>query len=84
MKRIGKVKLGKKYTDKISGFEGIATARTEYMTGCARVCLEAMLGNDIKEFWFDETRLKDVKLKKKKPGGVGAVASSRDPKNLLS
>ena len=34
------VKLGKTYEDKLHGIVGVATARTEYLTGCSRVCLE--------------------------------------------
>ena len=28
------VKLGEVYKDKVSGFEGTATCRTEYLNGC--------------------------------------------------
>lgn len=31
------VKLGDKYRDKVSGWEGVATARYEYMNGCVRI-----------------------------------------------
>jgi hypothetical protein len=62
------VKLGKKYRDSITGFEGIATARTEYLMGCCRILLEAKSGDDdtVKEYWFDETRLAGVKPTKGK------------------
>ncbi len=33
--------LGNRYRDKVSGWEGIATARYEYMNGCVRYCLDA-------------------------------------------
>ena len=71
--------FGKKYTDRLHGFEGVATARTEFITGCARVCLETIKDDQIKESWFDETRLKEVKLSpdQQKPGGPGPVAPSR-------
>lgn len=32
-----KVKLGERYRDTVSGWEGIATARYEYMNGCVRI-----------------------------------------------
>ena len=54
------VKLGSKVTDSITGFTGIATARTEYMNGCVRVGIEAPLGADGKLLeveWFDEQRV---------------------------
>ena len=75
------VKFGKKYKDSVTGFEGVATARTEYMAGCARILLESITGDSIKEYWFDETRLEGVELTKeeKGPGGPGQVAPSRNP-----
>lgn len=54
------IKLGEKYRDTISGFEGVATARTEYLYGCVRIVLE---GGGLKEdgtpkdCYFDEQRL---------------------------
>jgi hypothetical protein len=33
------VKLGSKCRDSITGLEGIATARTEYLYGCVHVCI---------------------------------------------
>ncbi len=54
------VKLGEKYKDKISGFTGIATARTVFLFGCVRVLLESKKpkedGTPI-EIWCDEQRL---------------------------
>lgn len=38
-KDIFKHKLGLKAKDKITGFEGIITARCEYLTGCNQYCL---------------------------------------------
>lgn len=32
-----KVKLGKQYRDRVSGFEGIATARYEFLNKCVRI-----------------------------------------------
>ena len=32
-----KIKLGDKVRDRISGFEGIATSRTEYLNGCFQI-----------------------------------------------
>lgn len=54
----GPIKLGKKYRDEITGFEGTATARTDYLYGCVRVSLEGK-GNDgePQEWVFDEQRL---------------------------
>jgi hypothetical protein len=54
------IKLGEKVTDSISGFSGIATARTEYLFGCVRVLVEptALVDGKLAEGeWFDEQRL---------------------------
>lgn len=49
--------LGEKVRDKITGFEGIATARTEYLFECVRVCVETLQDGKPTEAWFDEQRL---------------------------
>lgn len=54
------VQLGERYRDKITGFEGVATARSEYLYGCVRVGLEGALNGEPKELWFDEQRLTDA------------------------
>lgn len=52
--------LGKRYRDTISGTEGIATARTTYLYGCVRVCLENLdEKGQPQDVWFDEQRLVD-------------------------
>ncbi len=61
------ITLGKKYKDKVHGFEGVATAKTEYLNGCNRVLLEKMSGDDIKEIWFDSPQIEGIV--DKKPGG---------------
>ncbi len=79
------IELGKKYKDSITGFEGIATARTEYMFGCVNILL---VGKELKsdgtpnELWFDEQRLVPKgKDKKEPPGGPGAIAPQRSVPN---
>ena len=84
-----KVKLGGQYKDKLHDVEGIAVARTEYLTGCNRVELEFCKDAEIKTHWLDETRLvfvadptnaaQSVMMSGEKPGGPGDVAPSRDP-----
>lgn len=52
--------LGKRYKDKITGFEGVATQRTEYLDGCHHVGLQGPVNNDGKVpgiEYFDEPRL---------------------------
>ena len=65
------VKLGDRYRDPITGFEGVAIARAEYLYGCARVCLQAMLdkdGNIPEPQWIDEMQLAELEPDKQKGG----------------
>jgi hypothetical protein len=54
-------RLGDCVRDTISGFEGIAVARAEYLYGCVRFQVEAQRlgenGAPIESVWFDEQRL---------------------------
>lgn len=53
-----KIKLGESYRDRVSGWEGTAVARYEYMNGCVRYALAAR-DKDGKpvEFVFDEQQI---------------------------
>ena len=52
------IQLGKTYKDKVSGFEGIAVHRTEFLYACERVCLQTQAKDgDIKEGVFDAPQL---------------------------
>ncbi len=37
---MGKIKLGQKVRDTITGMEGTAVARTEFMYGCVRIAVQ--------------------------------------------
>ena len=68
------VTLGDRYTDPITGFTGVAVARTMYLHGCARVALQGPIDKDGKipdPHYFDELQLTGVKPAKadKKKGG---------------
>lgn len=67
------VKLGEQYRDEITGFEGTATARSEFLNGCVRVCLEG--GDDGKpaEYWFDEQRLDPTSSATTGGAGLGSM-----------
>jgi len=57
--------LGAKYRDKITGYEGVAVARCEYLSRCVHVELERGSSEKGKEgtpesTWFDEERLDRV------------------------
>jgi hypothetical protein len=52
-------KLGGTYTDKITGFRGIATGYVQYITGCNQLLLapKAAEGGMKASEWIDEQRL---------------------------
>lgn len=56
------INLGDRCRDQVTGFEGIATGRFEYINGCVRYMLEAA-GKEggIEELVFDDQRLSVVK-----------------------
>ena len=52
--------LGKKVKDKITLFEGIATARIEYLYGCNQIGITPTVDKDgkLREIsWYDEGRI---------------------------
>jgi hypothetical protein len=57
------MQLGQKVRDSISGFEGIAIAKSEYLHGCVRwgvSATELRDGKPIDAQWFDEGQLEVV------------------------
>jgi|GEM_PF-2446504 len=57
---MGKFLLGEILKDKVTGFQGVAMARTEYFTDCTHygLCSQNLeSGKPIDWEWFDETRL---------------------------
>lgn len=74
------IKLGQKAKDKITDFEGILTARHQYITGCDQYSLSPQgvdEKNQLKETYsFDEGRIEILgtginpeEIKTEKPGG---------------
>jgi hypothetical protein len=67
------ITLGKEYTDKITGFKGVATSRTVYLTGCVHIHLQPKgLTKDgkIKQGeYFDEDRIDPQAKVGSTPGG---------------
>jgi hypothetical protein len=56
------IKLGTRVKDAITGFEGIATSRAEYLYGCVRVLVEPQIlkdGKPVEALWLDELRFVD-------------------------
>ena len=59
----GGVKLGDVVRDRISGFAGVATSRTEYLNGCVRWQVSPQHlhdGKPIEAHFFDEEQLDRV------------------------
>ncbi len=60
-----KIKLGKLYQDTLTGYEGVATARHEYMYGCVRITVERKdKDGKIETEIFDEQRMEQADGKK--------------------
>ena len=73
------IQLGAKVQDQITGYEGIAVCRTEYLYGCVRVGVEAQTlqgGKPAETQYFDEQRL-DV-CSTAPTGGFGDVPPRSD------
>ena len=54
------IQLGRKYKDKITGFEGVATGRVTYIGGCNQALIAPAVGSDgaLKDSqWLDCQRL---------------------------
>lgn len=77
------VKLGNKVRDMITGFTGIATGRTEYLYGCARILVEPdelKDGKPVEAGWFDEQRIETV-VEKAIPVSAENSATSGGPQS---
>lgn len=69
---IFKIEMGEKVKDSVTGFCGVVTARTEYMTGCRQYAVTPKVGkgNEARDGqWFDEDRLLKKQAKNKNLGG---------------
>lgn len=61
---MAKIKLGQVVRDKISGNEGTAVARTEWLNGCVRISIQpegTKDGNPYEAFVVDEPQLEVVR-----------------------
>lgn len=78
------INLGDKVKDKVSGLEGIAIARTEYLNGCVQFNVTPKLTKgktEIVTWSIDEEQLevvgKKIKVKKSPTGGPTRLAMKR-------
>jgi hypothetical protein len=82
-----KVELGDRVKDSISGCQGIAIARTTYLTGCDRIGVQGEAlkdGAPIDWQWFDVNQLKVVKKGAKKIVGEKPGGPRPAPRNAPS
>lgn len=49
--------FGQLVMDKYTGFKGIVTGVSEYISGNVVYLLESMVNGEVKEMWFSATRL---------------------------
>lgn len=57
---MSEISLGKKLKDRVSGMEGIATARIEYLNGCVQWAIHPEWTKDFQKnesFWIDEKQI---------------------------
>lgn len=54
------IQLGATYRDVVSGFQGVATSKSTFLMGCARVTLVRLSANreSVTEYTVDEPQLK--------------------------
>lgn len=78
------IKLGDEVKDRVSGFEGVAVARIEYLNGCVQFEVQPKI-NEKKELpdtcYIDEQQLEIIKKNgKKEPKEVGGGRRNHPPK----
>jgi len=86
MKTKSGIKLGSLVRDIYTGFQGVAVAKTEWLYGCSRICIEPQDldkdGKPVDQQWFDEQRIEVIKAKAPKVSGDSKAKTGgpqRDP-----
>ena len=70
------IKLGQKVRDKVTGFEGMATAKVEYLNGCVQLCVKpkAIDGKMLEGEYIDDSQLEiiddGITIKDEPDGGL--------------
>lgn len=78
-----KIILGSTVKDIISDFQGVATGRVQYITGCNQILVQPKAANNsfIAAEWIDEQRLivleNEIIKIDQKPDGFGQMAPVR-------
>jgi hypothetical protein len=81
------LKLGLKARDRITGFTGTLTSRTEFLNGCVRYTITPPLDKDgkfVDDRWFDEQQIELLEVveeatEKVERRATGGPASSSPP-----
>ena len=71
-----KIKLGDLIKDKITGIEGTAIAKTEWLNGCVRWCYQPMPKQDDLTKYPDSITLDEAQLEVVKPANEKPVQES--------
>jgi hypothetical protein len=73
-----KTELGKTYRDKVTGFQGVAIGRFEYLHGCIRFTLTraGKNGEAPVEATFDEPALEEIKAEQIAGANMGGGSRS--------
>lgn len=82
------IKLGNKVRDIVTGFQGIATVKAEYLTGCVQFGVTPDVSTDGKipdTVWFDDKRLefvaKGIAVEVKRTGGTQRDVPPSSPRH---
>ncbi len=79
------MKLGTRVRDSITGLEGVAIARTEWLYGCVRIGVqptELRDGKPAEQVWFDEAQLEPIAFQEPPPQSPSGTTGGprREPK----
>lgn len=81
------VRLGSKVRDTLTGFSGVATARTVYLYGCVRITItptDLRDGKPGEDHWFDEQRVEVLEEREPAVSPASSATSGgpqRDPRH---
>lgn len=81
------VQLGKSYRDIITGYEGIAVSRTEFLNGCVRVAIQApgvYEGKPYESYVVDEPQLTELPTSLIPGGDMGGPQDTPSLPKILS
>lgn len=79
MTNTDQIDLGDEVKDIVSGFTGIATARTRFLNGCTRISIDPPVDKDGKPVdgrWFDQEQVEVIQRGKIKPKPAMPKAST--------